>query len=125
MKYWYFGNFGQFKYNLKESDKYLVEAKTLFEYGQFLSASLALEKSDKYFQKTPLFLIKAKGEGKNISQNRGVLVNASVKHIEILSKLLHELPNEVEWRPEKEKPVLIHIGERIKNSISIRKSIYE
>ena len=30
-KYWYFGSFGQFEYNLKQSDKYLVEAKTLFE----------------------------------------------------------------------------------------------
>src|SRR3989344_581593 len=26
-QYWYFGNFGQFSYNLKQSDKYLVQAK--------------------------------------------------------------------------------------------------
>ena len=35
-KYWYFGDFGRFDYNLKQSDKYLVETKTLFEYKQIL-----------------------------------------------------------------------------------------
>ena len=38
LRYWYFGDFGQFKYNLGLSDKYLVEAKTLFEYKQYLLA---------------------------------------------------------------------------------------
>ena len=28
MKYWYFGNFGQFTYNLNQADKFIVEAKT-------------------------------------------------------------------------------------------------
>src|ERR1700749_87312 len=50
-KYWYFGDFGQFTYNLKESDKYLVQAKTLFEYQQYLLAMVALQQSDAYFQK--------------------------------------------------------------------------
>ena len=30
LRFWYFGDFGQFKYNLAQSDKYLVEAINLF-----------------------------------------------------------------------------------------------
>ena len=51
-KYWYFGNFSNFHYNLKYSDKYLVEAKTLFEYKQYLLAYQALKKSNSFFLKT-------------------------------------------------------------------------
>lgn len=121
LKYWYFGNFGQFKYNLKESDKYLVEAKTLFEYGQFLHASaISLKKSDEYFEKTLPFLLKAQKEGKDISQNRKILGEAAAKHIEVLKKLSNELPQEFEWKAEKEKPILIHIKKEIEKSISIR-----
>ena len=50
LQYWYFGNFGQFTYALKQSDKFLVEAKTLFEYDQYLLADEALKKSDYFFE---------------------------------------------------------------------------
>src|SRR5687768_12398331 len=50
-KYWYFGNISQFTYNLRQSDKYLIEAKTLFEYKQYFLAYQALEKSNHYFNK--------------------------------------------------------------------------
>ncbi len=36
IEYWNFGDFGQFIYNLKQFNKYVVEAKTLFEYIQYL-----------------------------------------------------------------------------------------
>jgi len=120
-KYWYFGNLGQFKYNLKESDKYLVEAKTLFEYNQYLHASSAsLKYSDEFFIRTLPFLEKAKNEGKDISEMRKTLREASSKHIEVLKKLSNELPQEFEWKAEKEKPILIHIRKEIEKSISIR-----
>lgn len=121
LKYWYFGNFGQFKYNLKEADKYLVEAKTLFEYGQFLHASsISLKKTDEYFEKTLAYLENAKKEGKDISLNRKILSKAAEKHIEILKRLSSDLPQEFEWKPEKDKPTVIHIKKEIENSISIR-----
>lgn len=119
-KYWYFGNFGQFKYSLKEADKYLVESKTLFEYGQYLNASIALKNSDEYFKKTFLYLSGAKDEGENINTNRKILSEAAQKHIEVLKKLLNELPGSFEWKPEKEKPTLINIKDNIEESISIR-----
>ncbi len=120
LKYWYFGNFGQFEYNLKESDKYLVEAKTLFEYDQYLQGSISLRKSDNYFGKTLPYLLLAKKEGKDISEKRQILSQAASKHIEILNILLKELPPSFEWKPEKEKPTTIKLKEELDNAIGIR-----
>jgi len=51
----YFGSITRYKYHLSLADKYLVEAKTLFEYKQYLLAVDALERSDREFQEaTPL-----------------------------------------------------------------------
>ncbi len=121
LKYWYFGNFGQFKYNLKKSDKYLIEAKTLFEYGQYLHATTkSLKVSDEYFRRTLPYLLNARQEGKNIEQNKILLSKAAAKHIEVLEKLSKELPDKFEWRPEKDKPTVIYIRKEIENSIFIR-----
>lgn len=119
-KYWYFGNFSQFKYHLKESDKYLVESKTLFEYSQYLYAYKSLKKSDEFFEKTLPYLVNAGKEGKDTRQNRKILSQAAQKHIEVLQKLSNEMPDKFLWKPEKEKPTLINIRDNIENSISIR-----
>lgn len=120
LKYWYFGDFGQFKYNLKESDKYLVEAKTLFEYNQYLLGYASLQKSNDYFQKTFGFLSSAKKEGKNIDENRSILSSAAKKHIDVLSKLKEELPETFNWQPEKRDSSFLDLKSLINNSISIR-----
>src|SRR3989344_1608576 len=65
LRFWYFGDFGQFKYNLSQSDKYLVEAKTLFDYKQHLLAYQALQKSNDYFRKLEPAISSAKKSGKN------------------------------------------------------------
>ncbi len=119
LKFWYFGNFGQFTYNLKQSDKYLVEAKTLFEYNQYLLAYKALQKSDSYFLKTLPNLKDAQKEGKNISQNRKLLSSAAQKHIEILQNI--NLPDEFVWQPEKSASSVLQLKSAIETSISIRK----
>lgn len=120
LKFWYFGNFGQFEYNLKESDRYLVEAKTLFEYEQFLLAYKALQKSDEYFVKTLPFLMSAQKEGKNINQDRELLKEASLKHIQVLSKLTKDTPLSFVWEPEKEKSRILNIRSKLEQSIVIR-----
>ena len=120
LQYWYFGNFGQFLYNLKESDKYLVEAKTLFEYNQYLLGYSALEKSDLYFEKTLPFLVYAKKERKNISDNRTMLSEASKKHIEVLLKITSEVPETFNWTPEKSSATELKLFDAINNSIAIR-----
>src|SRR3989344_9446436 len=72
-KFWYFGNFGHFKYSLKNSDKYLVEAKTLFEYDQFLLGQKSLKKYNTYFSRLPYYLEQSKTEGKDISLSTATL----------------------------------------------------
>lgn len=122
LKYWYFGNIGQFKYNLMLSDKHLVEAKTLFEYKQYLLAERSSIKSDAYFIASYHFLGKAKHEGKNTSQKEQLLKDASLKHIEVLEKIKKEVPEQFTWRPEKDKPSLLYLWNSLRKSIDIRKS---
>lgn len=122
LRFWYFGDFGQFKYNLKESDKYLVEAKTLFEYEQYFLAFKSLQKSDDYFGKTLPYLLNAQKNRKNISVNRNILREAALKHIQVLSRLAKDLPLIFVWTPEKDKPTTLNIKEKIDQSISIREN---
>lgn len=120
LKYWYFGNFSQFTYNLMYADKYLVEAKTLFEYQQYLLGSKALKKSDTYFQNAPLFLTKAQKEGKDISQKQRIYAEAAQKHTEILLKLRQETPKDFLWQPEKSGSSMLELWKEIDESIKIR-----
>jgi len=120
IQYWYFGSFGQFDFSLKESDKYLVEAKTLFEYNQYLLGYNALIKSNLYFAKIDNFLTSAQNEGKNISEKKALFLQATLKHIEILKKIKNETPSEFRWNPEKSSETKLEIWNLIDNSIKER-----
>lgn len=120
MEYWYFGNFAKFTYNLKQSDKYLVEAKTLFEYKQYLLGYKSLQKSDKYFLNTFKYLKNAKVENKDITEKYSQLKNAGKKHVEILMNFKSIVPLEVLWQPEKSLPTKLNLKSDIENSIRIR-----
>jgi hypothetical protein len=120
LAYWYFGSFGQFTYTLSLSDKYLVEAKTLFEYQQYLLGYNALQKSDNYFKKVNPFLIKAAEEGKDIKEKRSILKNAARKHIEVLQNILNNTPSIVNWRPEKLAPTTIYLKDDLNVSLKLR-----
>lgn len=124
MQYWYFGNFGQFDYNLKESDKYLVEAKTLFEYNQYLLGYSALQKSNQYFTNTLPNLLKAQQTGEDISQKRQLLHEAALKHIEVLQKMLTETPATFTWTPEKTSASNLDIHALINQGITIRQKYF-
>ena len=121
MQFWYFGDFGQFEYNLKESDKYLVEAKTLFEYNQYLLGYNALEKSNRYFQQTLPHLIAAKNHGKDSTINRALLSSAAEKHEEVLSLIKQETPATFTWSPEKAPASTLRIHALLDMSIEIAK----
>lgn len=123
LKYWYFGNFGQFGYSLKESDKYLVEAKTLFEYNQYLLGFKALQESNNYFLDAPLYLKNAVVEHKDISQKENLFKEASLKHVEVLSLMLNQTPEIFVWNPEKSKPTILNLKDLINESINIRDKI--
>jgi hypothetical protein len=120
MQYWYYGDFGQFDYNLKQSDKYLVQAKTLFEYNQYLLGYQALKKSDIYFQKIIPSLLFAQQHGKSTLDKRKLLSEASQKHIEMLAQIKQETPAQFTWTPEKSNPTSLNIVQAIDNAISIR-----
>lgn len=121
-KYWYFGNFGQFIYNLKEADKYLVEAKTLFEYKQYLLAVKALEKSNTYFIDASRILNKTKLAGKNISEKENILKEASLKHQEVLRVIKEDIPEDFIWSPEKIEPTHLLLWKNIDVAIAVRES---
>ena len=121
-KYWYFGDFGQFDYNLKMADKYLVEAKTLFEYKQYLLGYKALQKSDSYFVNIMPNLAKAEKNGKNALKKKAVLRKASQKHIEVLEKMELETPDTFIWQPEKALPTNLYLKRDIEKSIDIRRN---
>lgn len=122
-RYWYFGDFGQFNYGLKMADKYLVEAKTLFEYKQYLLGYKALKKSDLYFPETLTSLNKAKNNNKNISQKKVILKEAALKHVEILKRIGVDIPSVVNWQPEKELPTELNMERAIEEAINIRKEV--
>lgn len=120
-RYWHFGSFGQFKYNLKQSDKYLVEAKTLFEYKQYLLAYNALKKSDKYFIDTRVALDQAESQNKDITQKQNLLKNAALKHIDWLDSIKRIIPDKFTWRPEKESETDLGLKGAVEEAIKIRR----
>lgn len=119
-KYWYFGNIGQFTYNLEQSDKYLVEAKTLFEYKQYLLGYQALEKSNNYFRNVPEHILRAVYEGKDMSEKQTLFAQAAQKHNEILKKIESETPARFTWAAEKAQPIHLELHQLIQKSINIR-----
>ena len=120
LRFWYFGDFGQFKYNLQQADKHLVEAKTLFDYKQYLLAYKALGNSNTYFKKIGSTLVSAKKNGKNILDKEKILKEAAKKHTEELVKLKQYLPPAFEWKPEKQKARILNLSDLFENSIKIR-----
>src|SRR3989344_4167199 len=120
LRFWYFGDFGQFKYNLSQSDKYLVEAKTLFDYKQYLLAFQDLQKSDKYLKKIEPAILSAKKNGKNTTDKKKILKEAAEKHIEELLKLKQNLPQTFKWRPEKQQGRTLNLSEAFENSVRVR-----
>lgn len=119
-KYWHFGSFGQFSYNLKMTDKYLIEAKTLFEYKQYLLGYKALQKSNQYFTNIFPNLSKAEKNGKNILQKRTVFIEAVQKHIEVLEQIKKNIPNTFIWQPEKSIPTTLNLERALNDSIKLR-----
>jgi hypothetical protein len=120
LRFWYFGDFGSFHYNLKQSDKYLVEAKTLLEYKQYLLGYKALLKSDFYFEKVYPSVVSAKKNGKNILEKQQLFRNAQEKHIEELVKLKKIVPQTFDWIPEEGEAMELKLWGILDRSIRIR-----
>ena len=122
-KYWYWGNIAQTKYHLELADKYLVEAKTLMEYNQFLLGSNAVTRSDKEFQAIVSNIGWAKKEHKDVSLLIKAVDGASAKHEEVLRVLIDTVPVQFTWTPEKDKPIQLSLRDMLQNSIHLRTKV--
>jgi len=120
MEYWVFGSFARYKYELALADKKLVEAKTLFEYQQYLLAMKALSDSNVHFQKASKFLEQAEREGKNITQKEDIYKLAGKKHQEVLKNLEQILPETFIWQPEKKPAEELNLKSALEEAIRLR-----
>ena len=121
--YWYVGDIAQVKYHLMLSDKYLVEAKTLFEYKQYLLAQDALVRSDMHFKLLSNALSNGKKHGKDMGEIGHAVADAAVAHITLLNSLQTILPESFEWKPEKGDTTNIPVYEHISEAKQIRMSV--
>ena len=118
--YWYFGNIAQIKYHIGLSDKYVVEAKTLFEYQQYLLAVDALNRSNEEFSVIPEYIRKAMLEGKDVRNLSETVRSAAVKHTEVLTPINATVPKSFLWVPEKSASIQLDIQSLILQSVAIR-----
>lgn len=98
--YWYWGTIAQSKYHRSLSDKYLVEAKTLFEYKQYLLAVDALNRSNEHI--------------KTFSHEQMKI------HRDVLEQLKQALPKEFLWQPEKQTSTLLPLHKLLDEAIKLR-----
>lgn len=121
--YWYFGNIAQLKYHMGLADKYLIEAKTLFEYQQYLLAVDALTRSGEQLKVIPVNYYRAIGQGKDIQQLKKAINEEIDVHNDLLNKLKNDLPSSFAWQPEREKTTELRLHELLDQAIQDRLNI--
>lgn len=119
-RYWYWGEIGSMKYHMQLSDKYLVEAKTLFEYKQYLLAIDALRRSDYHFKE-----IYGITKWNRTAYSKRMALYPSIKdeisaHTLVLSDLMLRMPKDFLWEPEKQSPHMLNIEKDLERSIQAR-----
>jgi hypothetical protein len=120
--WWHWGSFSQVKYHMGLSDKYLVEAKTLFEYKQYVLALEALRLSDSHMAQTPIYIAEAKKEGKQADAFESLFKEQLEVHMRILVGLQQVLPVTFEWAPEKQSPTTLALFDDLNKSLHLRSS---
>lgn len=123
--YWYWGTIASWKYHMSLGDKYLIEAKTLFEYKQYLLAVDALQRSDKEISTFVGLLSQARGEGKDVHRQTKETSDAMLVHQELLKRLQKDVPAEFLWQPEKAQSTKLVLGERLNNAIVLRDRVVQ
>jgi len=118
--WWYWGAIGQTKYHMMLSDKYLVEAKTLFEYKQYLLAINALRLSDEHIAEAPKYITMGKSRGVDMVQFESLFTAELTVHRTVLEKLKTELPKTFIWTPEKQPVTTINIDGLLSAAITLR-----
>lgn len=119
-RYWYWGNLSSYKYYQGQSDKALVEAKTLFEYHQYLFAMDALQRSNRAVEEENTYLLRAGDEGIDLHLTRQIVLEAMSEHETVLKRLIDELPQEFVWTPEKQRAQVLSIRQELIDAQTIR-----
>lgn len=102
-EYWHFGDLSKEKFHREMADKYIVEAKTLFDYGQHKLAVEALIKSNDHFARAILYLMDITHEKKDNGESKQLLLQSRDKHVELITLLDDALPDEIDWQEEKKE----------------------
>jgi hypothetical protein len=121
--YWYFGNIAKVKYHLNLSDKYLVEAKTLFEYKQYLLGVDALRRSTGQFQELPLYVKQGAAEQKDMNSVIVTISDAGAAHSVVLQTMKTSSPELFEWVPEKKASTELKLHYELDKSNSAVESV--
>lgn len=124
-KYWNWGGIATAKYHMELTDKYLVEAKTLFEYKQYLLASDALRRSDSQAEQISASLGNAHSEGVDTAQLKSIIMQEMQVHIAVLDTLKQQMPAVFIWRPEKSSETRIEIERILNQSRLFREKIVD
>ncbi len=122
-KYWHWGSLASYRYALGQSDKALVESKTLFEYSQYLLAVDALDRSNAALQAVPDLLRRAKHEGKNIEKYTREVTDAMQVHAQLLAKIISDTPEQFTWSPEKHDSQILFIHKLLSQAQQLRREI--
>ncbi|MBI5620714.1 hypothetical protein HY949_02975 [Candidatus Gottesmanbacteria bacterium] len=122
-KYWHWGSLASYRYALGQSDKALVESKTLFEYGQYLLAVDALTRSNGALEAIPDLLRRANLEGKNIEKYTREVTDAMEVHAQLLAKIISDSPEQFTWTPEKSDAQVLPIHELLARAQHLRREI--
>lgn len=123
--YWSYGSIAKAKVYMNLSDKYLVEAKTLFEYKQYLLGADALKRSNSAFEQIPIYIQIGRSERKEMSGVITQIIEGVVVHTQLLAQMEKEVPQEFLWTPEKTGSTNLPLSEYIKAAIKIRQSVVE
>lgn len=118
----YFGNISSYKYHLGLADKYIVEAKILFEYKQYLLATDALKRSNNEFARVPVYLILAKAEGKDVSKFTFGLSEAASLHKQLITRFMEIVPQTFTWTPEKSDAIDLPLYSLFRESVMVREN---
>ena len=118
--YWYWGDIGKVQYHMNLADKYLVEAKTLLEYKQYLLGIDALARSNSEFLHISGNLQSAKQNGKDVSMLSTAVVAESEVHHDTLAGLRMDVPEIFVWEPEKSEASMLKLHELLNQAITIR-----
>jgi hypothetical protein len=122
-EYWHIGSIAKAKYYMNLSDTYLVEAKTLFEYKQYLLATAALTRSDSAIKEIPAIISTGKSENKDMSRIRALIDEQQMVHKDVLTALRAKLPKEFIWSPERQASTTLSIDVLLTESIMLREDV--